>query len=136
MFIETVELNPELCDISYDTETCQVITEKDQFNLIKNDSNKTVTLSLQNIAIIQVDSDFKIKITSGHSIKHVQTTRNYVVPSDPVCIVIETQDQKYRVEITQEISEFIRNRFKIFIFDSDANDWTWIATVVVNYSRL
>ena len=130
MFIETVELNPEICDVSYDTEICRVTTEKQQFNLIKNDSKKTVTLNLQNIAIVQVNSDFKIKITSGYNIKYVQTTRNCIESSNSVCIVVETQDQKYHVEITQEISEFIRNRFKFFIFDNDTNDWMWIATVV------
>ena len=135
MFIETVELNPEICDVSYDTEICRVTTEKEQFNLIKNDNNKTVTLNLQNIAIIQVNSDFKIKITSGYNIKYVQTTRNCIESSNSVCIVVETQDWKYHVEITQEISEFIRNRFKFFIFDNDTNDWMWIATVVTILSE-
>jgi len=134
MFVETVELNPEICDVSYDTEICQVTTEKDQFNLIKNDNNKAITLNLQNIAIIQINSDFKIKITSGHNIKYAQT-ENYVSSNNSVCVFVQTQDQKYRVEITQEISEFIYDRFKIFIFDNDINDWMWVATVVTILSE-
>jgi len=133
MFVETVELNPGICEVSYDTERCQVATEKEQFDLIKND-NKTITLNLQNIAIIQIDSDFKIKITSSGNIKYAQT-ENYVSSNNSVCVFVETQNQKYRVQITQEISEFIRNRFKFSIFDNDANDWMWVATVVTMLSE-